>query len=468
MRQLFLNGSLRLTLVFCLLLTHVGLSQIHTIGEIQQDSDLRVEFYLPDNAAIGSTPERKAAYDSLSKIEKEELFNLVGPYLDTAIVNRKLGEQYRQKNNAKPPSQISFVDWDGLYRRVSTKDSIQQDAIQTLFEDSNQPPIDEFIDCWSFKSTNLIGATSTGINNCSLRSISDPDALANLFSPYYRISANEAANFITLKTNQTTMEVDQYHGRNPMNYFRVHPMGFRMINGTQYGFYKLDYFTIWDYDYGFVVNPYVYLNAFLIDVFFFNAPYLYSAFIGLDIAGLVSSHLWDVERSAVLVGTPTTSYNTYNDDPYSYFAHSVYAAAHEDTFADQSTYANASSPFQGHIELFLSYDKHATYFCNPNGVPLMPAWIISESYLTLYYLWLNGVIDFGQYSAFLYSLDMAFYMTMIERFYSGGNQGQADISINVGEPVYGQILNGNEFIMDTKTKHNVNKKLKIPTWTGFN
>ena len=88
---------LRIVLISSLILVQIGLTQLLATDENQQVADLRVEFRIPDNAVIGSTPERKVAYDSLSKEEKEELFKLFGTYLDDAIKAKNKAVNLRKK-----------------------------------------------------------------------------------------------------------------------------------------------------------------------------------------------------------------------------------------------------------------------------------------------------------------------------------------------------------------------------------
>ena len=351
-------------------------------------------------------------------------------------------------------------------RIAYTDNSLPQDAISKLFMNSN-PVIDESLNGWS-KVISSVGIEN--IDTGETRAFLNHDVLATLFTPYYHISAGEWANFVTLKTNQDTMEVAQYHGQTPVNYYRAHPMGFKMINGTQYGFYKLDYITIWDADYGLALNPYAIFDIPLLNLFYEYSPYLYYELITLNVINDIKiSHPWDTERSALLVGAPVTSYNTYNTNPNAYYVHSMYAAAHEGTFTDRSSMVNFITPIQATPHLFLSLNKHATYFCNPHGIPLMPQWLIDECYWVIQLLYTTCVIDYHLYSSFLFCLDYAFYSGIIERFYARTyGDGIASIRTNVGEPIIGQILNGCNFIMDKNNNiPNVYSKLMTPLWIGF-
>jgi len=451
---------LRLVLISCLVLTQVGLAQIRVADGFQHDTDLRVEFNLPDNAVIGSTPERKAAWDALSEEEREELVKLVGPYLADAL--RKSKESY-EKNEwgsiIKPPSQINFVKWDGVSERIPTKNSLSQEVIQ---EFGNSWAVNESLDNWS---ANAVSVQSVPVGNMPVNMPTNfSETLADLFTPYYRISYGETDQFATFQNNQTSLLVDQLKGQNPLSYYRVHPMGFATQNGTKYGFFKIDYLTLWNHDSGLAINPYAYLNMWLDFFFCYDPPLAYVILAAIDAAD--RGHNYDPERSAVLVGAPVVS-NNYNPNPNAYYIYSVYAAAHEGTQSNQSTYSSPASPVQGHVELFLALRKHATYFGNPNGLPLTPAWIIDTCYLTAQSLYLQGVISFSQYSTLAYYFDLTFFNAITERFLTGGNQGFAYPRINVGEPVIGQILNNCGFIMTTG-EYGVKGKLLTPLWTGFN
>jgi hypothetical protein len=464
---------LRLVLIACLLLVQIGFTQIRAVDVFQQDTDLRVEFSLPENAVIGSTSERKAAWDALSEEEREELFRLVSPYLVDALEKSK--ESYekngREKNTIEPPSQIGYVDWGGVQRKISTNNSLLREPIQELLENSNWA-VDESLDDLS---RNTVSTKSIPVGNMPANMPPNfSENLADLFTPYYVVSGGEPNQFATFQNNQVELKVDQLRGQTPQSYYRVHPMGFAMQNGTKHGFFKLDYLTLWNHDSGLAINPYAYVNTW-ISIFFDYGPAIAFAILNI-IDGLDRGHSLDVERSAILVGAPVVA-NNYNPSPSAYYVYDAFAAAHEGTPTDRSAYASISTPYQGHTILYLALSKHATYFGNPNGLPLTPAWIINDCYFTAQYLFLSNIISFSTYSALMYYFDLTFFEAITERFLWGGYQGLTPQNvpntvprrINVGEPVIGQILNNCGFIMTMPSgnKLGVKPKLTSPIWAGF-
>jgi len=452
---------LRVVLISCLVLVQIGFTQVDVK---QQNTDLRVEFNMPDNAVIGSTPERKAAYDALTEQQKKEIVNLVGPYLAEALINTKESyEKNERKSVVNPPSMISFIDWSGTPQRIPTKNSLPQGAIYDSFKNSNQI-VDE-----SFYSMNLesdlsnttnIRSVPFGINMPPNTPVDFSEKLADYFTPYYHVSYGESDQFATFQNNENSILIAQRYGQYPLSYYRVHPMGFAMQNGTPYGFFKIDYLTLWDNDSGLASNPWGFLNLFM-DYFYYYNPALAYTIVG--VVGGLGGHTFDPERSAVLVGAPIWANNTYNPNPSAYYVFDAYAASHEGTQSDHSTYSYPTTPIQGHIELFLALNKHGTYFGNPNGLPLAPAWIIDNCYIMAQMLYLQGTIDFSTYNYLMYHFDVTFFNAITERFYFGGNQGYALPRINVGEPVTGQILNNCGFIKVS----DVYNKLMTALWTGF-
>ena len=413
-----------------------------------------MEFDLPENAVVGSTPERKAAWDALSEEGRKEIFKQVAPYLADALKEAmKSRDISDRRSNIIPPSQLDFVGWDGMPQRIPTSPLAQD--IKELFENSNQ-------------------GTANSLNGWNKES--DPgtllrggfyDSLADLFTPYYHVSYGEPDQFATFQNNHVQLIVDQLKGRTPFSYYRVHPMGFLTQNGTKYGFYKIDYLTLWNHDSGLAINPWSYINMWLDFFWYYDPPLAYAILAIID--GVDRGHDFDTERSAVLVGAPVVS-NDYNPNPNAYYVYSAYAAAHEGTDADHSTYSSPASPIQGHVELFLALSKHGTYFGNPNGLPLAPGWLIDTCYLTAQNLYLQGLISFSTYSTLAYYFDLTFFNAITERFISGGYSGFTDSNrrINVGEPITNpyQILNGAGFIM-TNGELGVRPKLMTPIWLGL-
>ncbi len=176
--------------------------------------------------------------------------------------------------------------------------------------------------------------------------------------------------------------------------------------------------------------------------------------VGFAFADLLDGsgpHEFDQERSAALVAAPTTAGFQYATDPNAYQAYDYYTAAHEGTFTDHSAYLGPSQPVpaNNHLNLGFSRSKHGTYSFNPDGLPLIPDWVIFSTYFTLDDLYYFGYIDYYQYLVYLGMADALFYACVVEHF---GEQGGtfADPRINVGE--LSHPLNGSSFILDPRVQ----------------
>ena len=157
-------------------------------------------------------------------------------------------------------------------------------------------------------------------------------------------------------------------GQNPVLYYRVTPLYIR-YNPYRYmyeSFIRIDYLTLWDHDSG------------LPDTTGCDITPPFESIIG----SLGGPHDIDNERSALLVSAPVFDpYNAwgFNLDANQYSALSVFTAAHEGEFTDQSAYHNfPQNPMWpgSHIELWHSLFKHATYTSNPNFHALLPEYLI--------------------------------------------------------------------------------------------
>jgi hypothetical protein len=127
----------------------------------------------------------------------------------------------------------------------------------------------------------------------------------------------------------------------------------------------------------------------------------------------------------------------YNPDPGAYKLYTLYTAAHEGTFFDQSSYYNFYSPVAAgeHIELDLSLSKHSTYTFNPDYYPITPAWFIDSYFTSIEILYEEGILDDFEYDFAILMGEDVFYGCVVERF---GNQGlsKANPRVNVGEPAH--------------------------------
>jgi hypothetical protein len=269
--------------------------------------------------------------------------------------------------------------------------------------------------------------------------------LADAFTPVYHVSAGEApgTGFAIFQQNVPTEMVQSVTGPvPPVSYFAVTPLGAATTSsGQRVEAIRLDYFTLWNQDNGLQIGD---TCSFGLDVTL--------GLVGVDV-GLVldgaSNHYLDNERSAALVAAPLNPDGSIDFNPAAYSGYSYYTAAHEGTFLDHSAYLNPSSPVPAynHLILALSLSKHSTYTFNPNGMPIMPDWVISAVYATITSLWADGEIDDATEALYLYLADTVFYSCIIEHF---GDQGGAfaQTRINVGEP--GAPLNGSAFIADPR------------------
>jgi hypothetical protein len=222
----------------------------------------------------------------------------------------------------------------------------------------------------------------------------------------------------------------------PFSYYRVQPLGLATDpNGNQVFALRIDYLTLWNADGGLVGG---------------GAACAYS-YVGLDgVVNQVSGHDLDAERSGMLVAAPAVN-GSYNPDPNAYSLYTVYTAAHEGTFFDQSMYASFSPavPAGNHLNLALSLSKHSTYSFNPNYYPITPAWFIADYNATLLALWEDGEIDDEEYYLSVAIGNDVFYGCLVEQF---GDQGgsYANQRVNVGEPAY--PINGSTFIQDDSAR----------------
>jgi hypothetical protein len=240
-------------------------------------------------------------------------------------------------------------------------------------------------------------------------------------------------------------------------------------------FIRIDYLTLWDHDSGLPDN---------------TGCDITPPFDSL-VANIGGPHDIDNERSALLVSGPVFDpYNAwgFNLDANQYSALSVFTAAHEGEFTDQSAYHNfPQNPMWpgSHIELWHSLFKHATYTSNPNFHALLPEYIIFTEFFFLGYIFFDIYNPFCDQQFWDWSWDLPFpdcsysdpwsnpyfylilagfyYATVVtfgcvvERFHEQGAQF-ANPRINVGEPF--QPINGSSFIQDNT--YGLNNKLRSP------
>ncbi|MGA9769338.1 MAG: hypothetical protein WBV94_09875 [Blastocatellia bacterium] len=275
------------------------------------------------------------------------------------------------------------------------------------------------------------------------------NALADLFTPIYHVSAFDVNNYATFN-NSLPQSPMQLYGPNPISHFRVQPLGFTYNSANQLvSVLRVDYLTLWDYDNGLVTGGGC------------------SVFPGLDSLEGSRSHPIDNERSAALVAAPVADFN-YNLDPWAYSAYDYYTAAHEGEPNSKSAYHTPWQPVPAgwHLHLAQSLSKHATYTYNPDYLSLLPDWVIfgilAGADAACYFAAFDSWTDWHNYVclASIYYAYGAIFECAVERFVDQGGRF-ADMRINVGEP--SNPINGSAFIQDNT--YGLYGKLINPVWT---
>lgn len=281
------------------------------------------------------------------------------------------------------------------------------------------------------------GATASATGSITVSSTGSPvdadgdslpeafeNQLADAFTPGYFVSGGERSGtgFATFH-DSLPQRVQQVFGPvPPISNFRVTPVGV-LSNGL--GVLEIDYLTLWNRDDGTPIGFTCVLGLNTL-----------TRLIGVNadrIFGSIGAHELDNERSAVLVAAPTVN-GVHNTDPGAYYLYDVYTAAHECTFVSKNRFQapNSPQPAGSHVLLALSRSKHATYTFNPAGLPIVPAYIIIATYVTIRFLYQTGRISFFRYLVFRYLADITFFHCFVEHFQNQGGRF-ADPRTNVGE-----------------------------------
>ena len=464
---------------------------------------------LPPQAKLGASPEAKAAWDKLNDKQREflkkKVNQLVGKQKEKFATDKEARKaaikQWKEsRKEGDDDALLSVVGKDGKSKTVKAKRreafTFEDDAASASSVNKKgdrgarsakaaarkpahtQKPAAPWDEDWaadaklahSGKATfkRLTAAPQGGDADFDGLPESFEDALAENFTPIYHTSAGEVDNYVTFH-DMVPQTVKDRFGQNPVVYHRVVPLYIR-YNPYRYmyeSFIRIDYLTLWDHDSG--LSP---------DALCELAP-------GLGGIESYGPHEIDNERSALLVSAPVFDpWNAwgFNMDPNQYSALSVFTAAHEDTFTDQSDYHNfPQSPMWAgtHIELWHSLFKHATYTFNPDFHALMPLWVIVTTYIVIefliFYRYWNPFycgdwdwwcepgwdlfleIGFDILIAVFYYVTVLFFGCVVERFHEQGGRF-AFPRINVGEPF--QPINGSSFILDNT--HSLYNKLRSP------
>jgi hypothetical protein len=302
------------------------------------------------------------------------------------------------------------------------------------------------------------------------------NALADAFTPNYHVSGSETDNYATF-LDSTTLNVKQRFGQNPVSHFRVlplsNPVRFNPHSGRWESLLRIDYLSLWDHDSG-LVGDYCGLGG----------------FPGLEGTG---PHELDGERSALLVSAPAacSQYGCeVNTDPNAYSALSVYTAAHENTFVDESMYDDfpgTPKPAGTHLDMWQSLSKHSTYTFDPDFFPILQISFIGYIFYEIE-IWFSDCRDDPFWDEFFFDdpfpemscIDVYYsvlriavlfiFTCFVERFFEQGGT-LANIRINVGEPpgsgggfgiAGGNPINGSSFILDNSNRafHLYNKLIE--------
>jgi hypothetical protein len=276
------------------------------------------------------------------------------------------------------------------------------------------------------------------------------DAVAEAFTPDYYISAGEQQQFAAFG-NYVPWTVTSLLGTSPIASIPHHVSPLGLVtdsSGNQLFAIRVDYLSLWNADGGLVGG---------------GAACFYSYF-GLDnVINQVSGHELDAERSVMLLAAPAVN-GGYNPDASAYSLYSIYTAAHEGTFFDQSEYADFSPPVPAgnHVYLAQSVSKHSTYGFNPDFYPITPDWLIADTLEGITDAYAYGDIDDITYAILIGMADDTFYGCLVERF---GYQGNAvpGIGFNVGEVSH--PLGGHGYIQDDSARAlNLSDKLTNPVF----
>lgn len=270
-------------------------------------------------ARPGSTPERRAAWEKLPKAEQEEMVTEFHERLTEALQAAKTDQRAPWLPVDKP---VRHRYIEPGFRTLAMFDEIDSDGdgLSDLLEEE----------------------------------------IAFAFVPEYHISSYEQAEFVTLQPWSQQMQVQTTVDPGTHVYYRVTPYGH--ANGKAY--LRLDYLTVWDRDDGLVIDG-------------LCLAWTYGLGIALD--GL-ASHDWDTERSVILVAcSPVNGW--YSREIGDYRAYKIYTAAHEGaTTSDHSMSTDLDAAPHEHVLLWLSLSKHATYWFNPEGYPLIPWYVMTAFY----------------------------------------------------------------------------------------
>lgn len=369
---------------------------------------------VPDLAVRGSTPERRAAWESLGPARQQQVRDLFKARVAPAV--RAAAE------DAEPAPRSA---------RDLLAGKVTDPAGGTLHTAGGTPAATRGVTGFDDDADGLPDAVENGV--------------ADAFTPEYHVSAGElpGTGFGILANGTPQQTVVPLPPIPPVSKFRVQPLGF----ASGYGFLRLDYLTLWNRDDGLETNC---VSTTILDLIGIPAG---------DVVRALTGHPEEQERSAVLVAAPAPA-GVYNTDPNAYLALDFFTTAHEGVlFFDQSMFIapDAPVPANNHVLLGAARSKHGTYSFNPEGYPIFQPAVIDTAYATIELLYITGVIDYITYLALLFLADDLFFGCVVEHFQEQGGFYAASRT-NVGEP--GRPINASGFIEDPKIRN----KLTTPLW----
>lgn len=253
------------------------------------------------------------------------------------------------------------------------------------------------------------------------------EALWSAWVPLFHLSQGEKNNFVFFKDNPNERIIDRTQATPPVGYYSVEPLFVAPLGGVSHGFAQINFATFWDRDDGAAVPAVCRRLLTILDIFI---P-------GAFVEAAVGSHQWDEEHSAALVAAPMIG-TRYNGDPAAYRLYSIYTAAHENTPSDRSIYLIARNPIEPgfHIRLALSLQKHATYPGNPEGLPLVPDFIIFQVFWLIDTLFAFNEISVHVYLGLLNIAAVVFFECFVERWRQRDDGVTPSPVINVGNPEF--------------------------------
>lgn len=231
--------------------SHVGLAMAQSAPDAPDDAfntSAATLTTVPSNAVVGSTDERRNAYNSLSEAERTQARQKADEFIKSAVptkpednsINLSFLDSVGNKNEIS--SRASVEDSSDFYGRVGPKVSCL--ACPPPKPKTGDADLDGLVD--SFENS-----------------------LADGFTPFYYVSGGENAGTGFARFNDSVPQtVSQVFGSTPpISHFRVKPLGFfyRGNSGIQYGVIQINYFTLWNRDDGAVGSPFCFYDP-IIDV----------------------------------------------------------------------------------------------------------------------------------------------------------------------------------------------------------